>query len=48
MAIIPIVPEVLFTNDKLAVTDFNASLTEAPTNGTKLLIAKYHYNYIEE
>jgi hypothetical protein len=40
ITVTPIIPVLLLIRDKLEVTYFNASLTEAPTNGTKLLIAK--------
>ena len=39
IVIIPSIPDVLLMRDKLVVTDFKASFTEAPTNGTRLLIA---------
>ena len=38
--IIPIIPDDFFIKSKLEFTVRKASLTEAPTNGTKLLIAK--------
>ncbi len=38
-AIIAIIPQDFFINERLALTVLSASLTEAPTNGTKLLIA---------